>query len=78
MARMISEVFEAFWAAGVPEDKAKAAAEAMTHEHLVTKLDIVTISACTRKQTSYTCPVYCTCAGVIHEGCQFFRCQKST
>jgi hypothetical protein len=45
MATMISEVFEAFRAAGVPEDKAKAAAEAMTYEHLATRQDVENIKA---------------------------------
>jgi hypothetical protein len=40
MAMMISEVFEAFQAAGVPNDKARAAAEAISSETIATKGDI--------------------------------------
>ena len=39
MATMISEVYEAFRAAGAPDDKARAAAEAMSSENLATKAD---------------------------------------
>ncbi len=37
---MISEVFEAFRSVGVPEDKARAAAEALSEDQLATKSDI--------------------------------------
>ena len=40
MATMISEVYVAFRSAGVPEDKARAAAEALSEEQLPTKTDI--------------------------------------
>ena len=40
MATMISEVYDAFRSAGVPEDKARAAAEALSEEQLATKSDI--------------------------------------
>ncbi len=40
MTTMISEVYEAFRAAGVPEDKARLAAEALSSESLATKSDI--------------------------------------
>jgi hypothetical protein len=40
MATMISEVYDAFRSAGVPEDKARAAAEALSEEQLATKTDI--------------------------------------
>lgn len=40
MTTTISEVYEAFRAAGVPEDKARLAAEALSSESLATKSDI--------------------------------------
>ncbi|MBI5120535.1 MAG: integrase [Rhodospirillales bacterium] len=40
MSTMISEVFEAFRSVGVPEDKARAAAEALAEDQLATKSDI--------------------------------------
>ena len=40
---MITEVYEAFKDAGVSEDKARLAAEAITSESLATKGDIVRI-----------------------------------
>lgn len=40
MTIMISEVYEAFQSAGVPADKARAAAEAISSESLATKGDI--------------------------------------
>jgi hypothetical protein len=40
MATMISEVYDAFRSAGVPEDKARAAAEALSEEQIATKTDI--------------------------------------
>ncbi|MFZ4624108.1 MAG: hypothetical protein ACOYNF_07705 [Rhodoferax sp.] len=40
MTTMISEVYEAFRSAGVPEDKARKAAEAMSSEATLTKGDI--------------------------------------
>ena len=45
MTTMISEVFEAFRAAGVPEDKAREAAEALSAENLATKSDINDLKA---------------------------------
>lgn len=43
MTTMISEVYEAFRSAGVPEEQAKKAAEALSAESLATKGDIVRI-----------------------------------
>ena len=43
MATMISEVYDAFRSAGVPEDKARAAAEALSEEQLATKTDIANL-----------------------------------
>ena len=40
MTTMISEVYDAFRAAGVPEDKARKAAEAMSSEATATKGDV--------------------------------------
>ncbi len=40
MSTMISEVYDAFRSAGVPEDKARAAAEALSEDQLATKADI--------------------------------------
>jgi hypothetical protein len=40
MATMISELYDAFRSAGVPEDKARAAAEALSEEQIATKTDI--------------------------------------
>jgi hypothetical protein len=40
MSTMISEVYEAFRSVGVTEDKARAAAEALTEDQLATKSDI--------------------------------------
>ncbi len=40
MAMMISEVYEAFQAAGAPSEKARAAAEAISSETMATKGDI--------------------------------------
>lgn len=40
MTTMISEVYEAFITAGVPQDKARQAAEALSAENLATKADI--------------------------------------
>ena len=40
MATMRYEIFDAFRAAGVPDDKARAAAEAMAEDNLATKGDI--------------------------------------
>lgn len=42
---MISEVYDAFRAAGVPDDKARAAAEALSSENLATKADISELKA---------------------------------
>ncbi|WP_036263501.1 hypothetical protein [Methylocapsa aurea] len=41
MSTMISEVYDAFRSAGVPEDKARAPAEALSEDQLATKADIV-------------------------------------
>lgn len=41
MTTMISEVFDAFRSAGVPEDKARKAAEALSNESMATKGDMV-------------------------------------
>ena len=40
MPTMISEVYEAFITAGVPQDKARQAAEALSADNLATKADI--------------------------------------
>jgi polyhydroxyalkanoate synthesis regulator phasin len=40
MATMISEVYQAFITAGVPQDQARQAAEALSAENLATKADI--------------------------------------
>ena len=40
MATMRFEIYDAFRAAGVPDDKARAAAEAISEEHLATKGDV--------------------------------------
>ena len=45
MTTMISEVYEAFRAAGVPEDKARQAAEALSSENLATKVDVNELKA---------------------------------
>ena len=42
---MISEVCDAFRAAGVPDDKARAAAEVLSSENLATKADINELKA---------------------------------
>ena len=41
MTTMISEVYDAFRSAGVPEEKARKAAEALSSDALATKGDIV-------------------------------------
>ena len=43
MTTMISEVYSAFRTAGVPEEEARKAAEALSEERLATKRDIVEI-----------------------------------
>ena len=40
MATMRFEVYDAFRAAGIPDEKARAAAEAISEEHLATKGDV--------------------------------------
>lgn len=40
MATMRFEIYDAFRAAGVPDEKARAAAEAISEEHLATKGDV--------------------------------------
>ncbi len=48
MATMISEVYEAFRVVGVPEDKAREAAEALSAESLATKGDIQSLKEQTK------------------------------
>lgn len=48
MTTMISEVYEAFRAANVPEDKARRAAEALSAENLATTTDASEIKATLR------------------------------
>ena len=48
MTTMISEVYEAFRAANVPEDKARQAAEALSAENLATKNDVTEIKVLLR------------------------------
>ena len=48
MTTMISEVYDAFRAANVPEDKARKAAEALSAESLATKQDVQEIKAILR------------------------------
>ncbi len=48
MATMISEVYDAFRSAGVPEDKARAAAEALSEDQLATKADNAKLEQVTR------------------------------
>ena len=43
MTTMISEVYSAFRTAGVPEEEARKAAEALSAERLATKSDIVDV-----------------------------------
>ena len=43
MTRMISEVYSAFRTAGVPEQDARKAAEALSSENLATKNDIIEV-----------------------------------
>ena len=43
MTPMISEVYSAFRTAGVPEEEARKAAEALSAERLATKNDIVDV-----------------------------------
>ncbi|MFN2220207.1 MAG: integrase [Anaerolineae bacterium] len=45
MSMMVSEVYDALVAAGGPEDKARAAAIAVSEEQLVTKKDIADIKS---------------------------------
>jgi len=45
---MISEVYDAFRSAGVAEEKARAAAEALSAEQLATKADIARLEQVTR------------------------------
>lgn len=42
---MISKVYDGFRAAGVPDDKARAAVEALSSENLATKADINELKA---------------------------------
>lgn len=51
MTTMISEVYEAFRTAGVPDDKAREAAEALSSENLATKTDVNEIKATQRLQS---------------------------
>lgn len=48
MATMISEVYEAFRVVGVPEGKARKAAEALSAESLATKGDIQSLKEQTK------------------------------
>ena len=41
MSTMVTELYDALMAAGAPEEKARAAAQAMSEESLATKADIV-------------------------------------
>lgn len=50
MTTMISEVYDAFRSAGVPEDKARKAAEALSNESIATKGDIARLEALTRTE----------------------------
>jgi hypothetical protein len=50
MATMISEVYDAFRSAGVPEDKARAAAEALSADQLATKADIARLERVTTSE----------------------------
>lgn len=45
MAAMISEVYRAFIAAGVPEEAARQAAEALSSENLATKKDALNLQS---------------------------------
>ena len=45
MSMMVSEVYDALVAAGAPEDKARAAAIAVSEEQLATKRDMSEIKA---------------------------------
>lgn len=45
MATMISEVYEAFRSAGIPDERARAAAEALSSENVATKRDINELKA---------------------------------
>jgi hypothetical protein len=47
MATMISEVYDAFRSVGVPEDKARAAAEALSEDQIATKSDITRLERVT-------------------------------
>ena len=47
MATMISEVYDAFRSVGIAEDKARAAAEALSEDQLATKADIVKLEKVT-------------------------------
>lgn len=48
---MISEVYDAFRTAGVPDDKARKAAEALSAENLATKTHVHEIKATQRLQS---------------------------
>jgi hypothetical protein len=43
MSTMVYEVFDAFRSVGVPEEKARRAAEAMSNETIATKSDIASL-----------------------------------
>ena len=45
MATMISEVYEAFRSAGVPDERAREAAEALSSENVATKSDVNELKA---------------------------------
>ena len=50
MTTMISEVYDAFICAGVPADKARKAAEALSNESIATKGDIARLEALTKAE----------------------------
>ena len=50
MTTMISEVYDAFLSAGVPADKARKAAEALSNESIATKGDIARLEPLTKAE----------------------------
>ncbi len=69
MTTMISEVYKAFLKAGVPEQDAREAAEALSAENLATKNDIIRLE---RDMAALKWMVGATLAGVIVVFVQFF------
>ena len=69
MTTMISEVYKAFLKAGVPEQDAREAAEALSPENLATKNDIIRLE---RDMAALKWMVGATLAGVIVVFVQFF------